>query len=664
MSGLAEVVPDSRAPLPQQSYTYTVPEELAELVLVGTRVEIPFGKRSLHGVVVGWADATDQTQLKAVSAVLDDTPLLAPHQVELALWIAARYCAPLSEVLRAMVPKGARAGRRKRKSSPRTESQALAEARRSGTREEPPVLTPAQHDAVTRLVTALDARQNLKLLLHGVTGSGKTEVYLSAIDAAIARGKQAIVLVPEIALTPQMIRRFAARFPERLVVLHSALTDAERAREWTRAKNGEADVVVGSRSAIFAPLPDLGIIVIDEEDASAYKQDRLPRYHAVEVALELSGLLSIPAVLGSATPRVESYFRAHTGEMEIAKLDSRINGRALPPIEVVDLREELRSGNLHPLSLSLQKALQETHDAGGQSILYLNRRGTAQIVLCRNCGETLNCSNCSVALVHHAERRACVCHHCGLTVMMPKVCPRCNSEAIRGLGMGTERLQREVEELLPGLRILRMDRDTTVTRDAYFEIYEQFRLGKADCLIGTQMITKGWDLGRVHLVGIVNADTSLHFPDYRSCEVTFSLLTQVAGRAGRGDEPARVILQTYTPDHYAVRFAREHDYLGFARHEIRSRKRLGFPPYSRLITCTFSDETDAKAEAAAAAAVEGLRKALRGPVIDILGPMPAYIHRLRGNYRWQFTLRGEDLSAALSLLPSGKGWSIDVDPAM
>jgi primosomal protein N' (replication factor Y) len=407
------------------------------------------------------------------------------------------------------------------------------------------------------------------------------------------------------------------------------------------------------------------VVVVDEEDASAYKQDRVPRYHAVDVALELGRRAGVPVVLGSATPRVETYYRAHTGGLELTTLPERITGRALPPIEVVDLREELRAGNRSPLSLSLARALEASRTDGGQSILYLNRRGTATVVLCRGCGEPLGCPNCSVALVYHAGRGRCDCHYCGSSRSLPDRCPGCGSTAIRALGMGTERLEAEVAERFPGLRLLRMDRDTVQRRDAYFEIYERFRAGEADCLIGTQMVAKGWDLGRVRLVGIVNADTSLHFPDYRSGEVTFSLITQVAGRAGRGDEPARVILQTYSPDHYAVRHAVTHDYRGFAHDEIRVRRTHRFPPYTRLVTCTISHAEDGVAEAAAQQSVERLSAILgAGAGLDVLGPTPAFLQRLRGQYRWQFTVRGEEIERAFPHLPRGRGWSIDVDPVM
>jgi primosomal protein N' (replication factor Y) len=662
----AAVVPDSRAMLPRERYTYAIPDDLDGQIVPGIRVEVPFGRRSLMGLVVARLESSDHEETRSISSIVDDRPVLDAARLELAEWIAARYCAPLAEVLRAMLPKGVRASRPTSRSrrGPRSESAALRAARDLET-VAAPELNEAQVAALAPLLEGVAAHAHRRVLLHGVTGSGKTEVYLAAIDAAIAAGRQAIVMVPEIALTPQMIRRFAARFPGRLAVIHSALTDAERAREWQRARSADVDVVVGSRSSVFAPLPDLGMIVVDEEDASAYKQDRVPRYHAVEVALQLGRLLDIPVVLGSATPRVETFYRAHTGDLELATLPERVSGRALPPIEIVDLREELKAGNRSPLSQTLERALFECHAQGGQAILYLNRRGSAQVVVCRTCGEALGCDNCSVSLVFHAERGRCDCHYCGSSRPMPQRCPHCQSTAIRGMGLGTERLEAEVADRFPALRLLRMDRDTTQTRDAYFDIYERFRNGEADCLIGTQMVAKGWDLGRVRLVGIVNADTSLHFPDYRSGEVTFSLLTQVAGRAGRGDEPARVVLQTYSPEHYAVRHALTHDYLGFARDEIRVRRAHRFPPYARLVTCTVSHAEDAVAEAAARQAVAQVSAILApGDGLDVLGPTPAFLHRLRGQYRWQLTIRGDAVERAFPHLPSGRGWSIDVDPAL
>jgi primosomal protein N' (replication factor Y) (superfamily II helicase) len=665
MQPFATVVPDTRSILPRDLFTYAVPPELSERAVPGARVEVPFGPRTVVGYVVERTAGAEVAAPRELSAVLDEAPLLSPQAVALARWVADRYCAPLGEVLKAMLPAGVRSARPGgRKRGPRTTSRGVAAIDEAASTTAP-ALTEQQQIAAAPLIAAVHEHRHVRLLLHGVTGSGKTEVYLAAIDAALQHGRGAIVLVPEISLTPQTVARFAGRFPGRVALVHSGLTDSERAAQWRRIRDCEADVVVGSRSAVFAPLREPGVVVVDEEDASAYKQDRVPRYSAVDVAMELGRLHGIPVVLGSATPRVETFFRAKTGAMEYAELPERIAGRALPPIEVVDLREELQAGNRSPLSQTLERALRECHGAGGQSILFLNRRGSATVIVCRSCGAVLTCRNCSVSMVYHQGRARCDCHYCGATAPVPMTCPECHSPSIRGLGMGTERLEHEVHQLFPTLRLLRMDRDTVAHRDAYFDIYEAFRRRDADCLVGTQMVAKGWDLAGVRLVGIVNADTSLHFPDYRAGEITFSLLTQVAGRAGRGDEPARVILQTYTPDHYAVQFAATHDYLGFARKEIVFRRSFGFPPYTRLVVCTYAHRDDAAAEAEARRLAENLSGILgSGSGLDVLGPTPAFLHRLRGEYRWQMTLRGEAIERAFEHLPRGRGWSIDVDPAV
>jgi primosomal protein N' (replication factor Y) (superfamily II helicase) len=660
----AAVVPDTRSSLPRDVFTYAVPAELDDLAVPGARVEVPFGARTVTGYVVERTRASDVDAPRPLTRVLDEPPLLDGRAVQIALWIAARYVAPLGEVIKAMLPTGIRSAKPGgRKRGPRTTSRSVAaidEAQQTSA----PHLNEAQQRAAAQIVEAIEAHRHLRLLLHGVTGSGKTEVYLAAISRALEHGRGAIVLVPEISLTPQTVSRFAGRFPGRVALVHSGLTDAERAAQWRRIRDGEADVVVGSRSAVFAPLRALGVIVADEEDAGAYKQDRVPRYNAVDVALELGRLHGVPVVLGSATPRVETFFHARTGDMEYAELPERVAGRELPPIEVIDLREELQAGNRSPLSLTLERALRECHAAGGQSILFLNRRGSATVIVCRSCGAVLMCPNCSVSMVYHHGRARCDCHYCGAVTAVPMTCPECHSPSIKGLGMGTERLEQEVQRLFPDLRLLRMDRDTVAHRDAYYDIYEKFRAHQADCLIGTQMVAKGWDLAGVRLVGIVNADTALHFPDYRSGEITFSLLTQVAGRAGRGDEPARVVLQTYSPGHYAIRHAVTHDYLNFARDEIRIRKALHFPPYSRLVQCTYAHKDDGKAEHEARLAVQKVSGMLGdGDGLDVLGPAPAFLHRLRGEYRWQFTLRGEAIERTFPHLPRGRGWSIDVDPA-
>ncbi|MGC8461412.1 MAG: replication restart helicase PriA [Candidatus Dormibacteria bacterium] len=659
VSRLVAVVLDTTQILPHDTLTYRVPEHLGDIPVVGKRVVVPFRNATLEGFVIEHEESTQLNEVREIGELVDGVPELTSWQRNLAVFIARRYVASLSEVVKTMVPKPVRIGRVPRASKNRSNvlkehAEVLA-----------PTLNAEQETAASAVIAAVTEHRSERFLLHGVTGSGKTEVYLAAIEESIRQGRQAIMLVPEIALTPQTLDRFRARFHDRVAVLHSALTDAMRAREWWRIYRGEVDVVVGSRSAIFAPVQDLGIIVVDEEDSSSYKQERHPRYHAVEVAFELGKLRNAPVVLGSATPRIEMFYRAHGKDVTLLTLTKRFNGRELPPVEVVDLRQELRAGNHSMLSKELLDAIRTCHEGGGQSLLFLNRRGLATLVLCRTCGFVLTCTQCSANLVHHHSTGMCHCHYCGRTEALPTICPSCSAPKIRQLGGGTERVEQEVREAVPGIRILRMDRDTMHHRDAYEDAYRTFSRHEADCLIGTQMVAKGWDLTGVRLVGIVNADGSLHFPDYRSAEVTFSLLTQVAGRTGRGDEPARVLLQTYTPEHFAIQAAARHDYRAFAHEEIRIRKSWNFPPFREMVVCIASHKSNDKARIMAEEAVNRISGTIAPDMaVEVLGPTPAPMHQVKGEFRWQFIVRGQQLQQLYEYLPKGAGWNIDVDPSM
>ncbi len=535
-------------------------------------------------------------------------------------------------------------------------------------------------------------------LLHGVTGSGKTEVYLQALAAIIAQGKRGLALVPEIALTPQAMARFAGRFPGRVALLHSGLTPGERLDEWRRIRMGEVDVVLGSRSALFAPIENLGLIIVDEEHESAYKQDRSPTYHARDVAVRLGALTSATVVLGSATPAVETYWRATTGEYTLIELTERplpylspaergIAGRALvvdgglglmttrgerpelPPVTIVDLRAELRAGATSVLSGALQRALAETLQRREQAILFLNRRGSASCVMCRECGYVARCERCDVSLTYHAAESALICHYCGKQSAAPEVCPLCWSASIRYFGLGSERVEATVKRLFPAARVLRWDRDTARTRQAHEQLLRAFGERRADILVGTQMIAKGLDLPGVTLVGVVSADTALFLPDFRANERAFQLLTQVAGRAGRGATRGRVLMQTFNPDHFCIQAAARHDYHAFCAAELSARRQYGYPPFRRFVKLTYehADRYSAQIEATALAErIERLIHALRLPETDLVGPAPAFMERLRGRYRWQLILRGADPMPVLRALEANdlpRGWSIDIDPA-
>ncbi|MFC1953796.1 primosomal protein N', partial [Chloroflexota bacterium] len=531
----------------------------------------------------------------------------------------------------------------------------------------PLTLTSAQEAAFQSIIGCFE--QAPVFLLYGVTGSGKTEVYLQALAEVVKSGKQGIVLVPEIALTPQTIERFASRFPGRVAVLHSQLSLGERFDEWQRIQNGQVDVVIGPRSAVFAPLPDLGLIVIDEEHEWTYKQtDKSPRYYARQVAIKLAEIVGAKVILGSATPDVESYYHAQKGDYHLLQLSERVTpweNAPLPKVEVVDLREELKSGNRSMFSRSLSETITRAVTGGEQVMLFLNRRGSASFVQCRDCGFVLACRRCEVPLTYHLTEDTLLCHQCNYRMKVPRICPQCQSRRIKFLGVGTQKLEQETGRSFPQARILRWDSDSTRGKNSHQEILDKFRNHQADILIGTQMITKGLDLPRVTLVGVVNADIALNLPDFRAGERTFQLLSQVAGRAGRGPLGGQVVIQTYSPENYAVQAAARHDYLLFFNREIDYRLQLNYPPFSRLVSLIYSHTNDVacqrEAERMSRLLTEEIdSKGITG--ITIIGPAPAFVHRLRGRFRWQLVLRSPDPSAFLSEIPFPQGWTIDIDP--
>jgi primosomal protein N' (replication factor Y) len=544
----------------------------------------------------------------------------------------------------------------------------------SFTPSQPPVLASSQQAAWDSIQDSVvgKARQIGRppvFLLFGVTGSGKTEIYLRALAQVLATGKRGICLIPEIALTRQTVERFAGRFPGRVAVLHSGLSLGEQFDEWQWIMEGNCDVVIGPRSALFAPVPSLGLIIIDEEHEWTYKQeDKSPRYHARDVAIKLAQLSDAVVILGSATPDIGSFHKAQQGGYQLVELKERITPRGyspLPEVKIVDLREELKAGNTSLLSRPLLAAMKETLAQGQQIILFLNRRGTATFVRCRNCGFVFRCPRCSIALTYHSVEKKLICHRCRYSIQVPQSCPRCSRRNLRFLGIGTQRIEEETTHFFPEARLLRWDRDVITSRYAHEELLQNFRDHKADVLIGTQMIAKGLDLPQVTLAGIINADTGLNFPDFRSSERTFQLLCQVAGRAGRGVKAGKVIIQTYSPDNYIIETAARHDYLGFYHKEIDYRRRYNYPPFSQLVRLVFShtNEELSKREA------EGVYRLLLGEkareaMVDfnIIGPVPAFAFRARGRYRWQLFLRGPDSSRLLSRLTLPRGWTIDVDP--
>lgn len=516
----------------------------------------------------------------------------------------------------------------------------------------PETLTAAQEEAVRAIEGAIRSGRGEVHLLFGVTGSGKTEVYLRAIERARELGRGAILLVPEISLTAQVAAAVRQRLGERVAILHSALGEGERFDEWERVRRGEANVVVGPRSALFAPLPNLGLLILDEEHDSSYKQsERTPRYHARETALHLARTEGVCVVLGSATPSVETFHAALAGTYRLLELPERVQGRPLPAVEVVDLREETRTRPGAVFGRRLLEAIRQRLAAREQVVLFLNRRGYSAFLLCRDCGHVPRCPHCDVSLTLHRQRLGLLrCHHCDHKRPAPAGCERCGGARVRPFGIGTQRVQDAVRQAFPTARIARLDRDTVSARNAPARIVQQMLAGEIDILVGTQMVTKGFDFPRVTLVGVVTADVALNVPDFRAAERTFQLLAQVAGRAGRGDRPGEVIVQTFEPEHPAIRFAARHDYRGFFEEEIRAREEPGYPPFGALARLLASSAQEATARARAEAAAEHLRPLVGAFGVRLLGPAPCPLPRLRDRYRWHLLLKAPAREALDALL--------------
>ena len=536
-------------------------------------------------------------------------------------------------------------------------------------------LTVEQSEAATAIhgAFAQPTEQGRSFLIEGVTGSGKTEVYLDAVDCCVRMDKQAIVLVPEIALTFQTIERFASRFPDKVAVLHSGLSDGERFDQWWKIRRGQYSVVIGSRSAVFAPVPDLGLIVIDEEHEWTYKQhDTAPRYHAQQVSMRLSELTQSLVVLGSASPDVGTYYAGMRGYHRLHRLTQRYSDdrdherpRELPPVEIVDMREEMVATGGDMFSRTLLEELEKCVGSGQQAMLFINRRGTSTHLRCFSCGYSLRCSSCDVSVTFHAETSSFVCHYCGRHRRPPTSCPQCLRHRLRRYGFGTEAVAEAVQRGYPHVDVLRWDRDVATSPRAHEDILTRFRTGEAQVLVGTQMIAKGLHFPSVSLVGVVSADVGLSIPDYRAGERAFQLLLQVAGRAGRGSSDGKVIIQTLQPENYAIQAAASQDYQDFYLREMAYRRQQGNPPYSRLIRLLFAHTNQAKCETDAIKLASNLRRTQAEWDItdtEILGPMPAFPTRLRGRFRWHVILRGANPRALLDKIDVPKGWVVDIDP--
>jgi primosomal protein N' (replication factor Y) len=528
----------------------------------------------------------------------------------------------------------------------------------------PPVPTQRQSTALQKIIKTMDIGSET-FLLHGVTGSGKTEIYLRAAEEAVKRGKQAMILVPEIALTPQLVRWFLSRFPGQVGLVHSRLSEGERYDTWRRARAGKLNIIIGARSALFTPLPNIGLIVVDECHDHSYYQSEAPFYNAVTFAQEYARICNTVCILGSATPTVEQRFQAEQRHIQKLELPERVTESALPPVQVVDMREELKEGNRGIFSRALSEALAETIANDEQSILFLNRRGTATYIFCRDCGLTLKCPNCDSPLTLHLDQKErLLCHICGYTRNKPKTCANCGSTQIREYGLGSEKVEMEVKAMFPRSRTLRWDWDTTRQKDAHEMILTHFYNHQADILVGTQMLAKGLDLPLVTLVGIVLADVGLNLPDPFASERVFQMLTQVSGRAGRSSRGGRVILQSFMPEHYAIQFAAQHDVNGFYEYELNYRRQLGYPPFTRLARLEFRHTENAVAEEEAQKVGSRLKAKIEADGLlqtDLIGPVPSFFAKENGEYRWQVVVRAPDPAAFLRDFKI-KGWRVEIDP--
>ena len=698
MAAYANVIVDISLEKLDKTFQYKIPEEWQETLHVGMQVKIPFGNRTISGYVLELTDVPeyDVTKLKPILGAAEGSVAIESQLIELAGWMRRNYGSTMNQALKMVLPIKQQTRQVQRRTvylvAERGEAikqLALFEAKHNAARArllreliaqesiDYQVVTQKLHiaaavvkslcemglirvDTTTEYrnpishlakkdytLTLNDAQQKVvdavmtdrakgcyqTYLLKGVTGSGKTEVYMELIAKVIAQGQQAIVLIPEIALTYQTVMRFVNRFGDRVSILNSRLSAGERYDQYLRAKNGDIDIMIGPRSALFTPFARLGLIIIDEEHENSYKSETAPRYHARETAIHRAKMCGASVVLGSATPSVESYYRAKEGRYRLLELNQRVEERPLPECEVVDLRAELKNGNRSILSERLQELMEDRLQKGQQIMLFLNRRGIAGFVSCRECGHVIKCPHCDVSLSQHNNGRM-VCHYCGYEEPVPKVCPSCGSKYIGGFKAGTQKIEQVVRERFPGVRTLRMDFDTTRTKDSYENILQAFGNREADVLIGTQMIVKGHDFANVTLVGILAADMSLHVSDYHAQERTFQLLTQAAGRAGRGDCPGQVVIQTYDPEHFAIRTASAQDYELFYEQEITFRELMHYPPVWNMLVILLASPDEQALAAAAQAVYDNMQQMLgRTFVVQLIGPADASISKINDIYR-------------------------------
>lgn len=692
-----EVIINSEALEIDRPFTYKVPEEFNNEIKIGQIVKVPFGKgnKTSEGFILNLKnDDNIKFKTKNIAAILVKDPVIDEDDINLIEFLREKTLCKYIDAFRLLIPvgimKGAKAKKKKvivlknedlsniknpdgykkiveffkTNSGKYTKSELINEHSisqyklnklienevlsieeesvfryndRVYNKDSDKTLTIEQENIIREYINSDDKM----FLLKGVTGSGKTEVYMKLVERVLLEGKSAIILVPEIALTPQMIERFKGRFGVNVALFHSKLSDGERFDEWFRVKEGKAKVIVGARSAIFLPAKNLGLIIIDEEHENTYKSEQNPKYQTKEVAEYLSELKGCKVILGSATPSIETYYRALTGEMKLLELNSRVDNKAMPPMKVIDMRNELKGGNKSLFSRELFIAIQERLKRKEQIILFLNRRGFSTFVSCRSCGYVFKCDECDISMTYH-KNGLLICHYCGKTKREPRECPKCHSKYVKFFGAGTQRVEEEVKKYFNNVRILRMDVDTTRDKHSYERIYNTFKNGEADILIGTQMVSKGLDFKNVTLVGILAADMSINIPDYRAAERTFQIITQVAGRAGRGDKQGEVLIQTYTPQHYSLQYAVNYDYEGFYEKEFTVRAMMKYPPFGKLLLINGTSKKEELLKNFMHKITMMIKPLVENCLdIEILGPIPCMISKVKENYRWQIVIKGE-----------------------
>ena len=646
-------------------FDYSIPQKFRGKLSPGMRVWIDFGPRKLVGYVIGISEKSDLEKTKPVLDIIDEKPILDKEMLDLTKKISDYYLCSWGEAIDAAVPSALKKGKTSVKPREKDDYSSI-----QPTQDLKP--TKEQGKALEEIFQSIDKRQQQTFLLHGITGSGKTEVYLQAIGKVLKQDRSCIVLVPEISLTPQAVERFKSRFKERVAVFHSRLTAGQKYDQWRKLKDGICHIVVGARSAIFSPINNLGLIIVDEEHDTSYKQQDAPRYSAVDVSIMRSKLSNATVILGGATPSLESYHKAKSGEYKLLELTERIEKRPLPKVKVLDMRQEVaqRKNSRVIFSRLLNEHIGKVIDNNEQAILFLNRRGFSTYANCKKCGFVERCKRCNVALNYHSDKKILLCHYCGYNKKLESICPSCGGSYLDYFGFGTQRVESELHKHFPNVAVSRMDTDSTKKRSSHAEILKEFGERKTQVLIGTQMVAKGHDFPMVTLVGVVNADTALNLPDYRAGERTFQLLTQVAGRAGRGSLHGEVIVQTYVPHHYTIQSAIHHDFKDFYKKEIVLRKELALPPYSHMTYIGCRSYNEERAQKAASDLALHISKNKLSGLIEMQGPVEAVVYRLRRQYRWNIILKvkdvnklNPDLKKALKAFrkPHGVIITVDVD---